>query len=457
MYFYHGLLGDTANLSEAEGRVLKGQFRYLIAQWQRIWKEGDDFQDDLDFWMPRVADDELRGLTLCISSFLEEDHSCTEDQIVYLSDAANDLTIALRLDSSLPPYIGLILAKSAFLTGNYQVAAQQYLGVLEEGLWKDREDHQFLRQHLYLSAATAHEKAGDADEAKRILHDCLKELPGACGVWLRLAGLHTQPPDADYKSAYEALRREVELNPKAGEDLPTSIALTLGEPTVRDGSIKEAIKEYRARNPTDLALTEALLYANWSCFRTLGQKSQSEWVEASWMLWGLAKQVPEQHRRGLYRKAAQTFGAAVESELRDRFFVPFRDHVKRDAAATKLAEKGLNDNSRSRQPSRFGSTHALCNFLVKEGYLTLGPMFEAIDAARRPNAAGILKELSRYMQKQFSALLMGFQWLDWHRLNNRLYNPSKHEVGSLSVEEAEEMHSLCSRFLSRFAGPVGTN
>lgn len=82
-------------------------------------------------------------------------------------------------------------------------------------------------------------------------------------------------------------------------------------------------------------------------------------------------------------------------------------------------------------------------------------MLNVIDASRRPNVTGILKDLRGLPSVDISDLVNQFPWLNWKRLNH-LYNPSKHVPGAFSRAETEEMYSLCRRFLSSLVGSGGS-
>jgi tetratricopeptide (TPR) repeat protein len=335
-----------------------------------------------------------------------------------------------------------MLAKSSLLTEDYPRAGEKYEDVLRENLFRVWPgDIPPFRQALYENAARCYELAERPERAESLLKACLDELPKSKGVWLKLARLHTQPPHTDYKAAYEALRQELEADPDAGEDVRMSVALTLGAIGSEGHALKQAVEQYVDRNPQQFDLTKSLVRANWPGFASLSEQAQVEWAEASWELWGLATQVQTQPT-GIYRMAAQTFGLAVECELRERLYLPFREQIKRLPHVMNSAKEGLKDEA----------TRELCRFLIDDRHLTLGPMLNAIDASRCRPRLEFLKELSRYLEKDFANLVKNFPLLKWKRLN-QLYNSSKHELGGLKTE-AEEMHSLCRRFLSCLTGSV---
>ncbi|HUG81649.1 MAG TPA: hypothetical protein VML01_08295 [Bryobacterales bacterium] len=101
-----------------------------------------------------------------------------------------------------------------------------------------------MRQRLYECAARGYERAGYTEKAELVLKQCLGELPESKGISLRLASLYTQPPHADYKAAYEALRQELEVDPDAGEDLRMSIALIFGEIGSGGRELKQAVDQH---------------------------------------------------------------------------------------------------------------------------------------------------------------------------------------------------------------------
>ena len=305
-------LKQFAGLTESQFRAVRGQFLFVSTDWEQNWSKPEHTYGQLSYWSPELLEvNAPLAVVMCVRAWVPpwRQNQPDKDQLVRYSDSANDLKIAIGDDPALPVYLHLMWAKSSLLIKDYLEAGKRYEAVLKENLWKGvLGESEPCRQMLYESAADSYEKAGRPEEVQRLLQACLEELPQSKGIWLKLARLHTQPPEPDYKAAYESLCRENEVDPRAGEDIRMSVALALGGVGSDIHRISRVVESYLAENTQQLELTQALIQANWSDFMALTEASRTEWLQASWMLWGLATQVPGQSVESLNRSAAQKSG-----------------------------------------------------------------------------------------------------------------------------------------------------
>ena len=113
-------LKESAGLSESRFRALRGQFLYLVGDWEPYWQwTEDDEEKDLSYWSPELPGETLNSYAICVGATVPPERyeeRPNQSQLARLEDAANDLKQAIDSDSSLPVLLRLMLAKCSLFT-----------------------------------------------------------------------------------------------------------------------------------------------------------------------------------------------------------------------------------------------------------------------------------------------------------------------------------------------------
>jgi tetratricopeptide (TPR) repeat protein len=382
--------------------VLRGQFRFLVVFGDSIEKDvrrflkNDKIRLSLDslFWNPAIfrsgaseprsgvpgdwmyADDfdQLKAQLLFENGMCDEDRGLAlkDSDRALLLDAGNDLQKAFLAPAALPYPYRAVLGRCHYCTGHFHDAAEQYSALLQtQGQLGQPKAH----RKLFASLSLSYRQAGETERAKEILEQWAREFPGEKGIYLQLAELEAR--SANYHRIDECLRKEIERNPAVEEDWKLSALLALA--TTRDSSrALDALKDTPLWRPVYTTLQE-----HWKPFRKLGETTREQWV--SGLVLNHLPDLPEKTR---LRMAAESCARAVEIELRDRVFRRFKEHVVEHASVKTKAENGLGYQPSSR----------LCQFLVRDGDMTLGEMVKILKICRRDEEP-ILRDLQNWISR----------------------------------------------------------
>jgi len=353
--------------SSGEIAVFRGQLKFLVVFGDEIEKsvreilKTDEIRLGLDslFWNLEIygsrgpeENDQVKAQLLFEHGMCDADRdlvlNASHKQL--LLDAANDLQKAFLSLGDLPYPYRAMLARCHYCIGHFHDAAEQYNALSQS---QGQSGQPRADRRLFASLSLSYRQAGETERAKQILQRWAREFPGEKGVYLQLAELEAR--GADYQAVVEYLRKEMDRNPAVDTDWKLSALLALG--TTQDTS--EAIKNELKDNSDLWNPICSMLSEYWRPFSKLSEKGREKWVFATVL--ATSSGLPERTRMN---EAAVACVGAVEIELRDRVFRKYKEHVSERPSLIRAAEDGL----------RFPRSGRLCQFLVRDGDLTLGEM-----------------------------------------------------------------------------------
>jgi tetratricopeptide (TPR) repeat protein len=393
---------DLQLQSAGEIAALRGQFRFLAEFGSRIQENVRRLLKRADIRLAlntlfcelriygRDGSDELDQLKALL---LFENGMCDGDRELVLNDssksilldAANDLQKAFLSPSGLPYPYRAVLGRCHYCTGRFHDAAEQY-GTLLQGQGQSGQPNAGRR--LFASLSLSYQQAGETERAKEILERWAREFPDEKGVYLQLAELEAQ--GTNYHRIAEYLRKEIEKNPAVEEDWKLSALLALGA-THDTSKTLDVLRDTPLWQPLYSVLAEY-----WPPFPGLAENAKDEWACGIAFIYLSA--LPESMR---LRKAAESCARAVEIELRDRIFRPYKQHVNERPSLKSMAEQEL----RERTSGKF------CEFLVRDGSVTLGEMARIL-GRRGGVAEPIFRDFQAWLSGSQRRLMQSLQQLD---------------------------------------------
>ena len=270
--------------------------------------------------------------------------------------------------------------------------------------------------------------AGEREKAKAIYRQWAIEYPNDPQVYLHLAELFAQEPN--YKEAYNALRKAVDLNPELEQELPYKVALPLGaiasEHLDLDRLTREAIKEH----PEVEKLLDLLFPDVWPNYGKMSPEARKPWLLASVQTYYLPSILPASATQ-CRQVGAEKFAKAVEIELRQRVFEPFKTETSES-----LHVKAVIEQAKTDQKARL-----FAEYLVGKGRLALGQMAFILREARA--GKGELFRLFGDRTRQHFSKLDGPQLEDL----KKIYIPRNLESHESASLEVKEIPKLCRGFL----------
>jgi tetratricopeptide (TPR) repeat protein len=396
---------DLQLKSVGEIAVLRGQFRFLTVFGGRIEENVRKLLNSSDirlalnslFWEPEIywpdgshelgESDQLKALLLFESGMCDADRELTLDDSskATLLDSANDLQKALLALPDLPYVYRALVGRCHYCTGHFHDAAEQYSALLRT---QGQLGQPKASRRLFASLSLSYRQAGETDHAKEILEGWAREFPDEKGVYLQLAELEAL--GTNYHRIAEYLRKEIEKNPAMEEDWRLSALLVLGA-THDTSKTLDVLRDTPLWQPLYSVLAEY-----WPPFPRLAENAKDEW--ACGIAFIHLSALPESIR---LRKAAEACARAVEIELRDRIFRPYKKHVNERPSLKLMAEQGL----RERTSGKF------CEFLARDGTVTLGEMARIL-GRRGGMAEQIFRDFQVWLSGSQRRLMQSLQQLD---------------------------------------------
>jgi tetratricopeptide (TPR) repeat protein len=329
-----------------------------------------------------------------------------------------------------------MLARCLFSLGQYRDAAYHY----EQFLACDRSPSAFrVAGHdpdkgVMQTIAKCYQRAGDVGEAKLFLEKCLAKYPDAPGLYLQMAELCAQ--EADYLSAYDCLRKEVEVNPEAETDLGIRLGLALGYNSTGEKDILAVVEKHLSSNPSLMEQLESVVEVHWPTFANLSDLARDSWACGTYMM--LLPHADPKARQNFRRGAAAKFAVAVEIEMRSRVFSKFQHSIQRNPGLTKL--DGLVDEDKK-------LLTPFADFLLGKRPFGLGEMIKVLDIAQKLDKP-LCNEFNAWVNREFPGLT---------GQRSKLYqirdfrNPEIH--GDPSSADPQRCPDLCRRVLDSLATP----
>lgn len=419
-------------MAEAKICALRGQFLFARALFAH------DEAPSLWVWNPRIRKSfdliETGPLVFVGLSLPTPDRQSSETDILALHDAANDLQKALLQLPGLPPLYHFMAARSLFGKQDFSGAAKHYEYWLENKVpWLRAEwDEALDLTHLtFRCLATAHQRAGDVDNAKRVSDKWIRHKPRIREPYEFLARLHKE--SGNHLAAAETYRRFQDANPEVPEDDKTATILALAPLA----SPLERVAATLESDPRCLRFVIGVISEYWPALRSLSEESQKDWVKG-------VLAAHDDSRFGVlgtsrYDFAIDSMGKALERELKTRVFEPFAS-----AARSDKSQSGLGADAEDSDAMRY-----FARFIrePKNAYLTLGQMCAVLNKARRPKSP-LSQRFGGWLKTQKLRLL---EWMDEDQLNRLadFWRPARH-AGSrqLSDSDAAEFADLARGLLS---------
>jgi hypothetical protein len=314
-----------------------------------------------------------------------------------------------------------MMAKCAFRGRHFHDAAVHYRQASHDLL---RSEWRFGGMAL-LAAAEAYKAAELPGKARKALEECCGLDPCPKGAHKQLAELEAQ--NGDYLSAYENLKKEVEIDPEQEEVLGVRVALALGKLTAESFSVSENIRRFLSENANVTELIDGVLSEYWQGFRRLSEQGREEWRTGTCALYYFTSLEPRQRVR-LCEDAAKHFAKTVEIELRERVFERFRE------------EKPDLEVETSEDP--------LTRFLFESGHLTLGDMARSLAQCDKPQGP-VYRAFEMWLKSRYQKLIQKAFLL---KAINEPRKLATHEA--LPAESAAQVADLCRQALELIAKPA---
>jgi tetratricopeptide (TPR) repeat protein len=411
----------------ADVNMVRGQLLY-----QAGFLTASDWADDLQLWDPRVETG-INPRTLClhIPALLPDRVEQAADDVDCVRDAANELAKGLAKEPKLPPPYRAMLARCYFAVGEFHNAAVEWKKLHAAGPWPDGELGETLDYLVLLNLASAQELDGATDEAIDTVRSLIERSPQTRGLHARLARLYVKK--ADYVAAADSLRRECEADPAFGKDYRVEILIALA--SISENSTQAVIefqnklKAFAQSRPELSGLAAAILREHWPAFSQLSPDAQRDWIEATKMLHGQGDGV------SLSGPAAFSFVLALENELRQLIFEPFRTEVGDECR-----------RSTEKPPSAPLWYQHFRGYLQGGDKISLGDILCALRGTQSSNERW-LEILGQWTARRFPSLFKCLMSLDTKKIvdtRNRHGHPGSREV---SKSEAEEIAFSCRLLL----------
>lgn len=368
--------------SHAHVQAFRGQYRFVAVLGETAELESQNWRPRL-YKFPRVQDPEdlLMGLRLLLLGMVKRDSSpaTVQSEVELLSDSAHELQKAVASIADIPLGYTAALARSYFGVRKFGDAAQQYNHLLHGKLKiGDKLD---LLKPVYESLVVSHERAGDAAGARAALAREIREYPNDKGLWIRMAELEAK--DAHYTEAAECIRKEMELGPDVDKDWRLSLVLAVVE-------TQGSLRELRRTVPQLCTGIQWGLERFWPTFRKLNPRAADACIEAE--VDAALSQDKELFPEKFAKDAASNWAAAVEVELREELFYPFREI---------LGMRGLAEQS-----SRSGSKSVMLGkFLLNQGPLSFGQMVYVLrECLSSTSGDALFKKMREWLGREYPSL-----------------------------------------------------
>ena len=344
-----------------------------------------------------------------------------------IRNAVSDLEGALSVNTSLPSYYPIMLGSCYFALDEYGNSARWYSNALP------RSRDPSMRLALYRWLAESCKRLGAIETSAQFLTKCGEEFPTEPKIHRDLARLHAER--GDHKSAFEALLQEKECNPQFGEEWIESLTLKLGGLVeINEEHQRRILAQTRAEYPRFRCVIEKLVAMHWPSLALLSGEAREEWLNAVWQLH--FRPSDGEISRGALRNAALCAIRAVEIELRQRLFLPFREMASSNATFRSFA----GDYRRS--ASFLGM---ICRFLANRDEITFGQMVGTVEFAANNNDP-ISTELYRFA-KHYAPVVL--EKTSSFKALNRFRTPATHTA--VSTSGAEGAIDVAKKLLEKLA------
>ena len=408
---YDRLEALAAKADVAELWALRGRHD-LLSVFAGSWE-----LDGLDWWACRRQRGMNRYLLATRALFGKYARDLSPEELNRLGDAANHFSKAFRANGDVDIVYRLLSVRCQLTLGKWHDAAAECQRLLRGGRsqfnsWPDDADDWFSQ--LYSLLVEACSSAGETEKAIVACQRWSEEFPDQLGIHERLSQLYQST--GEIGKAHEHLLREVDLNPKRGDDPLVSRAIAFGD-CFREMETKLNELQRRAP-PQDFDSVHTLVRSEWPAVEKLTRESIESWV---WGCYLLQKRDPNDPTL-----SALCFGRAVERELCGKVFRPFRESLSRAELQSMGNDKG-----------------PLPRFLKKDE-IELGVMLYEFVKYQDKAWSEAVSQFRKWLEAVRPDLPAALRAIDLEGILD-LYNPTKHLDGTrYSWDDALRMRK-CSR------------
>ena len=221
---YDRLEALAAKADVAELWALRGRHD-LLSVFAGSWE-----LDGLDWWACRRQRGMNRYLLATRALFGKYARDLSPEELNRLGDAANHFSKAFRANGDVDIVYRLLSVRCQLTLGKWHDAAAECQRLLRGGRsqfnsWPDDADDWFSQ--LYSLLVEACSSAGETEKAIVACQRWSEEFPDQLGIHERLSQLYQST--GEIGKAHEHLLREVDLNPKRGDDPLVSRAIAFGD------------------------------------------------------------------------------------------------------------------------------------------------------------------------------------------------------------------------------------
>jgi hypothetical protein len=412
------LLDHLPDLNPDEAQCLRAQFRFLTSFQRRLTanlnrlslevrKAGEpitintgmqepelEIYGELnsllwppDVWEPKKIRYALLA-ALCIADNLRQDgRNVRIDEVGRaLSDLQKAAAISADKNALYLPMIGYC----ALTLGDRELALKSFRQLPASGnRWF--AGGSYFCKCCFLKIAGLSEASGQLSDAEELLLAWVEDADDPAnkremwmyeGMYTRLARIRFA--QNDLQGAFKFLQLACAKEPRHRPQFERELLLAIPNTTPDDDSDKMAEHMFES-NPEMSHGLQSIMRSQWGRFGLLCEAAQREWIFA---LYG--HHIESQKHTGIGTSMQQwagvAFAKAVELELRDKVFFPFREFVLKNEALRALA---LGDLAHE-------EAKELCRFILEKPEITLGQMGWAMKVAGRSRSA-LLKRFGTWL------------------------------------------------------------
>jgi hypothetical protein len=225
-------------------------------------------------------------------------------------------------------------------------------------------------------------------------------------------------------------------NPNLGEEWQFSTILALAEVGGSQRSPEEIEEAFFKAKPQVAEGIRSIVIGFWPTFKVLTQASQKKWTYAMYRAYFHGSEFgfgPEEQE-----VAVAWFAKAVELELRNTIFLPFRQDLSQTSPSASTLQSETESDKR------------LIKFVTDSNpKMMFGEMYRTLKVASKPSGTGACRELRRWMESRgFRSLLLQQFVSDVEELV-RLAGLAKHD--SVPNDAARRAHKFSQRILQAIA------
>ncbi|MFZ1129953.1 MAG: tetratricopeptide repeat protein [Terriglobales bacterium] len=319
-----------------------------------------------------------------------------------LHAAIERLTSAISIQPEIAPQYRPLLARCLFVSRQYAEAADCYQKLMDHDRYVfhrrikgvDLEDSG--EEELLLSLANCYRLEGNCSKVEECMVQLLRIRP--FGTYLKLARIQAEM--GEYQEAYENLRREADINPMLEGNSWRATVLALGQVGEDQTTYNpEIARAFREAEPQAYATYVSIIEDYWPRFSTLSEPAQEAWVLGTSLKHDLRGDQRMLDSRSIL--AAFQFACAVEFELQNKVFGPFRTYTREVPTLQSFITSEPQQGSGGKKMNQ-----RFLDYVVKEKtVLTLGEMARVIKNGQGATSRDLLGfEFAKWLKQHHEQL-----------------------------------------------------